>query len=218
VPIITVSRMYGSGGSNVAAAVARELGWRLLDNAMIDAVAERTGLTTSEVAAREERQPSLAERLVDAMAMSTQEPLPLANVKLPPTDERLLEVTRVVIEEAAAQGPVVIVGRGAQEMLGSRDDLMAVFCYAPKKALVARTMMRDGLDEAAAAKRVGEVNRQRAEWVRAQWGRSWDTVEHYHLCVNTALLGVDGAARLIAEAARQRFGGDVLADSAGVPG
>jgi cytidylate kinase len=209
VPIITVSRMYGSGGSDVAATVARELGWNLLDNAMIDAVAERTGLTTSEVAAREERQPSLAARIVDAMAMSTQEPLPLANVKLPPTDERLLEVTRMVIEEAASKGPVVIVGRGAQEMLGSRDDLMGVFCYAPKRALIARTMARDGLDEAAAARRVDEVNRQRADWVKAQWGRAWDTLEHYHLCVNTTLLGVDGAARLIAEAARRRFRGNV---------
>ena len=205
-PIITVSRMYGSGGSDVAAAVARELGWGLLDNAMIDAVASRTGLTTSEVAAREERQPSLAERFVDAMAMSAQEPLPVANVKLPPTDERLLEVTRVVIEEAAAKGPVVIVGRGAQEMLGSRDDLMGVFCYAPKRALVARTMVRDGLDEGAAARRVDEVNRQRAEWVRSHWGRSWDTLEHYHLCVNTGLLGVDEAVRVISDAARGRFG------------
>jgi len=136
-PIITISRMYGSGGSDVAAAVARELGWALLDNAMIDAVAERTGLTVSEVAAREERKPSLVERLADAMTMSTQEPLPMATAQLPPTDEKLLEVTHRIIEEAAAKGPVVIVGRGAQEMLGSRDDLMSVFCYAPKAALVA---------------------------------------------------------------------------------
>jgi len=204
-PIITISRTYGSGGSDVAATVARTLGWSLLDNAMIDEVAARTGLTSSEVAAREERQPSLAERLVDAMTMSTQEPLPLATAKLPPTDERLLEITRRVIEEAAARGPVVIVGRGAQEMLGSRDDLFSVLCYAPKKALIARTMARDALDAVAAERRVDDVNKQRAAWVKAHWGRDWTGIEHYHLCVNTHRLGVDGAAELIVSAAQRKL-------------
>jgi N-methylhydantoinase A len=41
--IITISRMYGSGGSDVAARVAQLLGWSLLDNAFVDAVAERLG-------------------------------------------------------------------------------------------------------------------------------------------------------------------------------
>lgn len=80
--------MYGSGGSEVAGAVAHELEWSLLDNAVVDAVAERTGLTTSEVAAREERVPSLVERLADAMRMSSQEmllpradPVPVRSVR-----------------------------------------------------------------------------------------------------------------------------------------
>jgi len=204
-PIITISRQYGSGGSEVAAALARELGWTLLDNDIIDAVAQQTGLPTSEIAAREERQPSLAERFADAMAMSTQEPLSMATATFPPSDEKLLEITRRIIEEAVTRGPVVIVGRGAQEMLGSRDDLLGVFCYAPKHALIARTMVRDQLTQPAAEKRVDEVNRQRAAWVKAHWGRDWTTLEHYHLCVNTHLLGIIGAMRTIAEVARRTF-------------
>ena len=205
-PIITISRMYGSGGSDVAAALARELGWSLLDNAVIDAVAERTGLSTSEVAAREERMPSFVERLSTAMTMTTQEMLtPLANAKLPLSEERLLEVTHRVIEEAAARGPVVIVGRGAQEMLGSRDDLLGVFCYAPRESLIAYCMEHDHLDATEAAKRVDEVNKQRRDWVRANWKRDWIAHELYHLCVNTHLLGIEGAARIIADAARETF-------------
>ena len=48
-PVITISRMYGSGGSEVAERVALTLGWSLFDNAMIDAIAERSGLTRAEV-------------------------------------------------------------------------------------------------------------------------------------------------------------------------
>ena len=197
--------MYGSGGSDVAAAIARELGWSLLDNAVIDAVAERTGLSPSEVAAREERVPSLVERLADAMRMSSQEMVMPLDAVIPLSEERLLQVTHRVIEEAAARGPVVIVGRGAQEMLGSRDDVLSVLCVAPRGALIARSMERDHLDASAAAKRVDDTNHERAAWVRAHWGRDWLSPSHYHLCVNTGLLGIAGAATLVVEAARPKF-------------
>jgi len=205
-PIVTVSRQYGSGGSEVAAGIARVLGWTLLDNAVVDAVAARTGLSVSEVAAREERVPSLAERVAAAMTLSTQEMLaPLADARLPPSDDRLLEVTRHVVEEAAGRGSVVIVGRGAQMMLGARSDVFGVYCAAPREALVRRVMARDQLDRNAAARRVDEINRSRADWTRAHWGREWGAVEHYHLCVNTDLLGIALAVEIAAEAARRHF-------------
>jgi len=105
--ILTVSRLYGSGGSEVAAIVAKTLGWSLLDNAVVDAVAMRMGLSVAEVQAREERVPSLVERLTSAMAMGSQEWMsPIADTRRP-TDEQLIEVTRHIIEEAIARGPVV---------------------------------------------------------------------------------------------------------------
>ena len=205
--IITISRQYGSGGSDVAARIAEALGWRLLDNAIIDKVAEQLGTTVEEVEAREERVPSLAQRLADAMALGSPEMLtPIADASLPPSDEMLLDVTRRVIAEAIASGPVVLVGRGAQSMLAERSDTLHVFCYAPRPALVARAMRRLNLDAAAAQKAVEETNRQREQFVRKHWNRSWSAHENYHLCVNTDWLGIDGAADLIVGIARQRFG------------
>ncbi len=207
-PVITITRLYGAGGSAVAKTIAQELGWNLLDNSVIDSVAERTGLTKAEVADLEERLPSLAERLVEAMTMGTQEILsPIANSGFPPTTERLLDVTRRVIEEAIARGPVVVVGRGAQEMLGAREDLLHVLCYAPRDGLVARTRLRHQVDEVVATKMVEEKNRRRAEWVRAYWNREWLAPEHYDVCVNTSSLGIEGAAQLVVDLARRRFEG-----------
>src|SRR5688572_8704489 len=205
--IVTVSRQYGSGGSDVAARIAMALGWRLLDNAIIDRVAEKLGTTVEEVEAREERVPSLAQRLADAMALGSPEMLtPIADASLPPSDEMLLDVTRRVIAEAIASGPVVLVGRGAQSMLAERSDTLHVFCYAPMPALVARAMRRLNVEAAAAQKAVEETNRQREQFVRKYWNRSWAAHENYHLCVNTEWLGIDGAASLVVSLARQRFG------------
>ena len=204
-PILTVSRLYGSGGSEVAALTAKALGWSLLDNAVVDAVATRMGLSIAEVRDREERVPSLVERLTSAMAMGSQEwASPIAAAKRP-TDEQLIEVTRHIIDEAIARGPLVVVGRGAQEMLAEREDALHVFCYAPKKALIARTMRREGLGAEEAARLVESTNKERDQWVRLHWERDRRAHENYDLSVNTERLGIEGAAQLVVSAAKIRF-------------
>jgi cytidylate kinase len=203
--IITVSRMYGSGGSDVAARVAQLLGWSLLDNAFIDAVAERLGVSASEVQAREERTPSLVERLASALAVASPELLPPPTEQLPPSDERIADVTRRIIEEAVARGNAVLVGRGAHSVLARRAGELHVFCYAPRDALVRRVAERRGVPPAEAEKIVDEINKQREQYVRTTFKRSWKAPENYHLCVNTDWLGVEGAAQLIVGAA-QRMG------------
>jgi cytidylate kinase len=205
VPILTVSRLYGSGGSQVAEIVAKALGWSLLDNAVVDAVATRMGLSIAEVRDREERVPSLVERLTSAMAMGSQEwASPIAASKRP-TDEQLIEVTRHIIEEAIARGPVVVVGRGAQEMLAERDDALHVFCYAPRKAMIARTIRREGVSADEAARLVDSTNRERDQWVRLHWERDRRAHENYDLSVNTDRLGIEGTAQLVVSAAKIRF-------------
>jgi cytidylate kinase len=208
VALITISRLYGSGGSEVAERVARALGWSLLDNAFVDAVAERLGVEPAEISAREERVASLVERIGEAMALGSPEMLPASSdALLPPTEERILEVTRRVIEEAVARGPVVLVGRGAQSFLAERSDALHVFCYAPADALARRAARRLSLTIEQARKVVEETNRNREQYVKKNWDRSWKAHANYHVCVNTEWLGIEGAARLIEGLAREKFGG-----------
>ena len=90
-------------------------------------------------------------------------------------------------------------------MLAERGDALHVFCHAPRPALIARCMSRDGLDEEAAAKLVDETNSHREQWVKKHWSREWRDPASYHLSTNTDWLGIDGAVNLIVFAARQRF-------------
>ena len=204
--IVTISRMYGSGGSDVAARVAQALGWSLLDNAFVDAVAERLGVTRAEISAREERVSSLAERLGDAMALGAPEMMPpLPNAPLPPTEERLVEITKRIVDEAVSRGPVVVVGRGAQSMLAERGDALHVFCYAPRPALIARAMRRLGISAEEAGRVVDETNKQREQYVKRHWNRSWLAHANYHLCLNTEWLGIAAAVEIIVRLAKERF-------------
>ena len=204
-PVITISRMFGSGGSEVAELVASTLGWTLLDDAVIDAVAARLGVARSEVKARDERVPSLAERLVDTLSLASPELAPTTTAGLTPTESQLVDVTHHVIEEVVQAGPAVLVGRGAQCVLAEREDALHVFCYAPNAALVRRTVERFGLSQAGAERRVAETNRQRERYVRRHWDRAWRDPDNYHVCIDTAWLGVPGAATLIVALARERL-------------
>jgi cytidylate kinase len=204
-PVITISRMFGSGGSEVAELVASALGWTLLDDAVIDAVAARLGVTPSEVKAREERVPSLAERLVDTLSLASPEFAPATPAGLPPTEAQLVEVTHHVIEEVVQAGPAVLVGRGAQCVLAERADALHVYCYAPHAVLVRRTVERLGLTPADAERRVTETNRQRERYVRRHWDRAWRDPTNYHVCIDTGWLGIPETASLIVQLAREQL-------------
>jgi urease accessory protein UreF len=150
--------------------------------------------------------PSLVERLASALSLGSPEilpPVPTGPVET--TEERIITVTQRVIEEAVQAGPAVFVGRGAQCLLAEREDALHVFCYAPRAALrkYAMDTFKVGQDEAD--KMVAEQNKQREQYVRRHWNRNWLAHENYHLCLNTAWLGLDEAAALVVDAARQQF-------------
>ena len=192
-PLITVSRMVGAGGAELAAQVAATLGWRL-------------GVPVAEVVEREEKVPTLTQRLADALTLGAPEVLTRRPTTLPPSEERILEVTANVIEEAVAAGPTVVVGRGAQWVLGEREDSLHVFCYAARAELAARIAARLSLSLKDAEKYVIESNKQREQYVRSHWNRSWLAQENYHLCLNTGWLGIDRAAAIVVQVAREHFG------------
>jgi cytidylate kinase len=206
-PIVTVSRQYGSGGSEVAERVANALGWKLYDNAVVEEVAARLRLTPAEVSAREERVPSLVERMASAMALGVPEVMPVVgDMAAVPSEERMVMVTKRVIEDAVEAGPAVLVGRGAQCMLARRSDALHVYCYAAEEDHIRYVIENLDIPAAEAAKKVADMNHQREAYVRLHWKRNWRDVANYDLCVNTATLGVEGAARLVTEVARERFG------------
>jgi cytidylate kinase len=199
--------MYGSGGERIAATVAHNLGWELLDNGVIDAVAERSGLTRDQVIDKDERVPSIVERLAAAISLGTPESMPaVMDHPVPTTEEEILRITGRVVDEAVQRGPAVIVGRGAGWLLAERRDALHVFCHADAGTLARNAIADHGIAPADAERKVQEMNRQREHYVRRHWQRDWRAAENYHVCVHTGWLGVDDAATLITRVARDRFG------------
>lgn len=205
-PVITVTRQYASGGSDIAQRVARALEWLVIDNEFVDEVARRVGLAREEVAEREERAPGLLERLARTLAVASPEMFMTAeSVPHPEQDEsKIVKMTERVIAEAAAHGRVVLVGRGAQALLARRPDALHVYVVASKPWRMQLAIERLGIDPGAAEKVVDETDRQRDQYVKAHYGRHRPDVVNYDLVVNTERLGVEGATAAIVAEARRR--------------
>jgi CMP/dCMP kinase len=205
--IITISRQYGAGGSEVARRVAAVLGWRVVDNELVQEVATRAGLPAADVAEREERVPSFAERLARTLAAATPElfavRVPGGTVpKLQETD--LVRITETVVEELAAKGRVVLVGRAAAAVLARERDSLHVQLVASRPYRIQAAAERLSLDQEHAAATVDETDGMRARYLRQYYRRDWYDPVNYHMVLNTGILGLDGVTEVIVGEARRR--------------
>jgi cytidylate kinase len=203
--LITLSRQYGAGGSEVARLVADQLGWTVVDNEIVDRVARRAGLAPRAVAEQDERVPGFVERLARALMASSQEfAVPEIGVAVRAEDPSLVRLTELVVKEIAAEGKVVLVGRAAPAVLGGTVDALHVKLVAARAWRLRLAMQSDGLDEKTAGRLLAETDAQRARYHREHYGRDWDDPVHFHLTLNTGLLGLDGAAEVIVARARSQ--------------
>lgn len=201
--VITISRQYMAGGSEVAAIVADTLGWTVVDDALIDAVAERSGFTPEDVQSLEESVPSFMERLAQSLALSSPENLLSTPSTIDgPAAVKLAHVTREVIQELGRRDRLVFVGRAAAAVLASERNaihcrLVASMAYRCREAMTQLGLCEDDAKSAVVARDEG-----RARYHQENFGRDWNDPVNYHFVLNTELLGTAGAAELVVARAR----------------
>jgi cytidylate kinase len=207
-PVITISRQFASGGSNVATLVAERLGWQLVDRQFVDRVAEQAGLSPGEVAAREERVPSLIERIARALAISS--PEVFVTTGEPPAarfdrESDLVRATEAVIMQAVREeSRLVLVGHGAQAILAQHEDALHVFVTGPRDVRIDAAARRLGIERDQAEETLDGADEGRRRYVKTYYDRDWEHADNYHLVISTGAFSYEQAADLIVEAARMR--------------
>ncbi len=177
-PIITLSRELGSRGDDVAVAVAERLGLRLVGREIINRAAQSAG--AGEVA--------LAD--IDELGLLGVKPSAAAI-------ERYREKITEVIEEQAAQGDVLLVGRGGRVVLRGRPGVLHVRIAAPPDQRIATVSSRCNISPEVAAARIAASDRARAAFLRRTFGVRWDDPALFDLVLNMAQLGVQTAADIL---------------------
>jgi cytidylate kinase len=64
---VTISREYGSGGGEIAARLAKRLGWQVIDHAIVERVARAMGMCTEEAEALDEHTEGVLARVLNSL-------------------------------------------------------------------------------------------------------------------------------------------------------
>jgi cytidylate kinase len=213
VPVITISRQFGAAGVTIGRALAKRFGTELLDRAIVAQAAVRAGIPESELESYDERLPTFWQRVASALSASSPEPaIPVAaapeHLSHLNIHDRLVTVTRSVIEEAAETGNAVILGRGAAFILKTKPGTLHVQLHAPLESRLRYLVaMADELpsnarpDEASLRELCHSIDSERARYIRALYNADWLDARNYHLSLDVARLGIDKSVDLIWSAA-----------------
>ena len=140
--IIAIEREYGAGGSVIAEKLAEHLGWKLMDRQITEEIARMAKVTPATVEQREGHLDPLFYRLGKVFWRGSYErSLPIDERETFDAD-RMVAIVQQVVEQAAATGNCVIVGRGSPYFLRDRADTLRVFLFAPREFKFRRVLTR----------------------------------------------------------------------------
>ncbi|HEU0167287.1 MAG TPA: cytidylate kinase-like family protein [Chloroflexota bacterium] len=227
-PLVTIAWQYGSLGDEIGQDVAQKLGVRYVDREIINAVALRMGTPEQVVADIEDKSPSFAKRVADAVIQAFADGsrlAPLTGVVPPPilspTGEALAEddepqvftfdvndgvylnFVRQVVRDIAAAGDAVIAGRATHLLLHDVASALHVHVVAPFEVRVERIMEERACSREAADKLARDADHARESYTSRFYHSRWSDPTQYHLTLNTGLLTAAEARDLIISAAGQ---------------
>lgn len=206
--IITISRQYASGGGEIAERVASRLGAHLLDRDLIHEVANRLGLPENVVVEHDERGESLIARLVNALRVSYPDASAPPDLMEVPGDfpdlsnRAYVQAIEQVVQEGARTSNAVIVGRGAQFILGNHPRALHVYVFASFDVRVQALVEEQSISAQEAERIVRDFDGARARYARHFYHADWQSPQHYHLMLDAGRLGRELAADIIISAAQ----------------
>lgn len=188
IPVITISREYGSGGRAIGEKLAKELGIPFYNKELILMAAKESGLS-EEYIKKAEQQKSTS--FLYGLYMGAQQ--------LPMNDQIFL-IQSKIIREIAEKGPCVIVGRCADYVLRDADvRLLRVFVSAPEEQRIARKMEQEHLTQPQAVRLLRKMDKQRRKYYETYTHHVWGDSTNYDLCIDTSTCTLDEAAARIAD-------------------
>lgn len=209
--VITISRQYGSAGTEIAELVCRHLGYKYVDKQIIAKAANEAGVPGGRVVEFDEHH-SLMRSFIDRLLYPG--PYVVAQVAVTPggdgeagalTVEELdkaecLNLVRSAIHAAYQEGNAVIVGRGGQAALQSVPGVLHVRIVAPMPVRLLNIQKKLGVGLEEAYRLAIRHDKKTAAYLSQVFDIEVDDPLLYHLVLNTGKFSVEQAEEIVANA------------------
>lgn len=177
--IISVGREFGSGGRVIAEALAERFELPIYDRHLITEIANKTGMTASEIEKLDEAPKSrLTSRRVRGFSNSI--------------EDNIADMQFDFLRQKAESGEsFVVVGRCSESKLRDFDSLVSLFIIGDMDEKIKRVMKIYEMNESEAKNFIEKKDKKRKRYhnyhVKLHWGDS----RLYDLTVNSSRLGID---------------------------
>ena len=189
---IAISREVGSGGKQIAEAVAARLTWPVYDRELVEQIAKDSGVRTEMMERVDEHNSSFLRETLEAFIGA-------------PTMGGAGYAHRLgqTLAGLGAHGACVIVGRGATAILPPETTLSIRIVAALKDRIAAFAQRRD-ISQSAARPQVQQLHQERADFVTRYFHQDINDPHEYDLVINHSRLGDDACTEVILRAVEQR--------------
>ncbi len=194
--LINVGRQFGAGGRGVAAVLGERLGIPVYDNELLQKAAEESGFSPALFKKSDEKR-----RLWRFGSLFG---LNRASAYAPSAIDgtELFKFQSQAIRDIAEKGSAIFLGRASDYVL--RDmDCLDVFICAPLEDRVKRVCERTGMTAEEAEKYILKKEKTRSDYYNFFTFGNWGVASNYDLCLDSSLVGIEGAADIIIDFGRR---------------
>lgn len=222
-PVVTISRFLGTTGDAIAEGVARTLDARLVSRQSLVAAATAAGVSPECLAEiHYESTLSLTNVVLNMLrtlpavprsrgsSLLDAAPLPTSGGSRSGTTPTVAEMEQgvhlleKVMRDLAAEGNIVMVGRGANLILKDVPGAFHVQIVASVEARIQSLMQHAHVDRREALARLWASDRARTDHIRRYYNQSWTDSTLYDMVLNSEHIDAAEAVQLIVTAARSR--------------
>ena len=190
--IITINRMYGSGGRAIGKALAEELEIGFYDKELIEIAARDKNIPFGDLADVDEKRPGAWSFPVNHEIQISQD------YRAIPMNDILFELQRDIILSLSDKEDCVIVGRCANHIL--QDRTLSVFIYSPFETRVKNVMKRLDREEKSARKLVKRMDKERRSYYEFFTDEKWLDMGQYDLCIDSSRFTTEEIVKILKEA------------------
>jgi len=195
--VITISRQFGAGGRTLGLMIAKELGYKFLDDVIIQEIAKEARVTVDTVKSMERIAGGKLSKLFSGLINPNYIERIIGGDKGYITEEIYIDVLAKVMETLAQQDDVVLMGRGGQYFLADVENAFHLLLVSDMEHKIEFMQQYYDLTYEKAADVVNIGEKKRIALYNKMHKEDYNSPLHYHLTLNMSRLSLEKALKLV---------------------
>ena len=201
--VITIARQFGAGGKTLGSIVANRLGYTLVDEEIVELIAQEANISSEWVdsVARETGSETFLTRMLLTFGPSRKGYAQIATDSDPGYFDGNLYIALLhkIIPRIAEQDNVVIIGRGGQYILADDPNTYHFLLIADLEYRIKFMMDHYDLDRKQAQVVVDKHSKRRLNLYRYFSRTDYDQPAHYHIVFNMNKVTLENAVQSVCQ-------------------